>query len=64
MKRADELLDEIHKIREKLYKETKNMKPAEKSRFYNNEANRLLQEWGVELKEADYLLKAVSKRED
>ena len=36
------------------------MNPKEEAEFYNKEANRLLSEWGIKLKEANYLLEAVS----
>lgn len=60
MEKFDELLDEIHEIREDLFNKTKDMSPEEEAKFYNREAKRLLKEWGIELKSADYLLEAVS----
>ncbi|MEA1964886.1 MAG: hypothetical protein U9O41_07150 [Candidatus Aerophobetes bacterium] len=52
-------LEDIHKIREDLYEDTKKMDPKDEAVFYDKQAEKLLKEWGVKLKKANYLLEAV-----
>jgi len=53
------LLEDIHKIREDLYKDTKKMDLTNEAAFYNKQAEKLLKGWGIKLKKANYLLEAV-----
>jgi len=53
------LLEDIHKIREDLYEDTKKMDLTNEAAFYNKQAEKLLKDWGVKLKKANYLLEAV-----
>lgn len=59
MNESDFILEDIHKIREELYKETKKMDAKDEAAFYNKEAEKLLKNWGIELRKTDYLLKTV-----
>lgn len=59
MNESDFILEDIHKIREELYKETKKMDAKDEAAFYNKEAGKLLKNWGIELRKTDYLLETV-----
>ncbi len=52
-------IEDIHKIREDLYEDTKEMNPKDEAAFYNKQAEKLLKDWGIKLKKANYLLEAV-----
>jgi len=53
------LLEDVHKIREDLYEDTKKMDSKDEAAFYNKQAEKLLKDWGIKLKRANYLLEAV-----
>lgn len=59
MNRSDSILEGIHKIREELYEETKKMDAKDEAIFYNKEAEKFLENWGIELRKAEYLLETV-----
>jgi len=59
MNKSDFILEDIHKIREELYEETKKMDAKDEAAFYNKEAEKLLKNWGIELRKTDYLLETV-----
>ena len=54
-------IEDIHKTREDLYEDTKKMDPKDEATFYNRQAEKLLKDWGIKLKRADYLLEAISR---
>ncbi|MBA7490141.1 hypothetical protein ES702_00676 [subsurface metagenome] len=59
MNESDSILEDIHKIREELYEDTKKMNARDEAVFYNKEAEKLLKNWGIELRKTEYLLKTV-----
>ncbi|GAH50906.1 unnamed protein product [marine sediment metagenome] len=59
MNKSDSILEDIHKIREELYEDTKKMDAKDEAIFYNKEAEKLLKNWGIELRKAEYLLETV-----
>jgi hypothetical protein len=59
MSKSDSILEDIHKIREELYEDTKKMDAEDEAIFYNKEAGKLLKNWGIELRKAEYLLETV-----
>jgi len=54
-------IEDIHKTRKDLYEDTKKMDPKDEATFYNRQAEKLLKDWGIKLKRADYLLEAISR---
>ena len=59
MNKSDSILEDIHKIREELYEDTKRMNAKDEAVFYNKEAEKLLKNWGIKIRKADYLLETV-----
>jgi len=59
MNKSDSILEDIHKIREELYEDTKRMNVNDEAVFYNKEAEKLLKNWGIKIRKADYLLETV-----
>ncbi len=59
MNESDSILEDIHKIREELYEDTKKMNAKDEAVFYNKEAEKLLKNWGIEIRKAEYLLETV-----
>jgi hypothetical protein len=52
-------LKEIHIIREKIFEETKNMTPFERSQYANNQAKILIKEYNLKIKYKDTVKKVV-----
>jgi len=59
MNKSDSILGEIHKIREELYQDTRKMNAKDEPIFCDKEAEKLLKNWGIELRKAEYLLETV-----
>jgi hypothetical protein len=53
------LPDELHAIREKLFMESKSRPIELRAADDNEKADEILRKWGIELEKADYLLRAV-----
>ena len=43
-------LKEIHEIREQIYEETKNMKPAERAAHAHDDAQKLIEKYNLKIK--------------
>ena len=50
-------IDDIHKIREYNYEQTKNLSPKEQCDYYNNKAEKFLKEAGIQPKRGKILQK-------
>lgn len=50
MEREPEAMREIHRIREQLYEEQKNLTPAERVAKINREADEAIRKYGLKLK--------------
>lgn len=59
MKNSNEILDRIHRIREEMWHESKRMSVKERVDYDNHKCDKILKKWGIKLRKADYLLKAV-----
>ena len=46
---SDTILDEIHEIRRKIYEETKDMTPEERSEYYRRRTDPIIKEYGMKV---------------
>jgi len=49
MRNESKALKEIHDIREKIYEETKNMTPTERTKYANDMAKKVIEEYGLKM---------------